>query len=146
MADAIGLTASLVTLVATVYNSCQTLYNLSSGIRDAPRHIQILAQDLEDYYHVLGSLQSLLSDEDFQLKASHVSTSKDLARVLESSLAVFKDLNTILGTYKVFGSSLSIGKRARWRWNFKEKEVEDLRRSLNAQKLTLNTAISVANL
>ena len=146
MADAIGLTASLCTLVATAYSSCQALYNLSSGISNAPRHIRAVSQDLEDYYLVLGTLQSLLSDQDYHFTASHVSTSKDLAMVLQHSLAVFQDLNQILGTYKNHGCLSSIGKRARWRWHFEENEIEALRRSLNAQKLTMNTAISVANL
>ena len=146
MAEAIGLTASLITLVATAYSSCKTLHDLSSGICNAPRHIRALSQDLDDYYLVLGTLQSLLSDQDYHFTASHASTSKDLAMVLENSLAVFKDLNTILGTYKKRGSLASVGKRACWRWHFEEKEIEARRRSLNAHKLTMNTAISVANL
>lgn len=82
MADAIGLSASLITLVATAYNSCQTLYNLSLGIRGAPRQIQAVTQDFEDYYLVSGTLQSLLLDSEFQFKASHVSTSKNLVKIL----------------------------------------------------------------
>ena len=66
--------------------------------------------------------------------------------VLENSLAVFKDLNTILCTYRNRGSFASVGKRACWRWHFEEKEIEALRRSLNAHKLTMNTAISVVTL
>ena len=146
MADAIGLTASLITLVATAYGSCRTLYNLSSGICNAPRHIRAVSQDLEDYCLVLGTLQSLLSDHDYHFTGSRASTSKDLAMVLQNSLAVFKDLNTILGSYKKSGVLSCVDKRARWRWHFKEKEIEALRTSLNAQKLTMNTAISVANL
>ena len=146
MAEAIGLTASLTTLVATAYSSCQTLYNLASGIRNAPGHIRDVSQDLEDYYLVLGTLQSLLTDQDYHSNASHVSTSKALAKVLENSLGVFKDLNSILGTYKEHGCLSNVGTRARWKYNFKEKQIEALRTSLNAQKLTMNTAISVTNL
>lgn len=75
----------------------------------------------------------------FNSKASHVSTSKDLARVLESSLAFFKDLNSILVTENVHGSSSSVAKGPRWRRNFKEKEMEYPRKSMKAQKLPMNT-------
>lgn len=132
MPNAIGLTASLFTRVATAYDSYQTLYKLSSGIRSAPRHIQIVLQDLEDYYLVSETLQSLLLEDGFQFKASPIrATSESLIRVLESSIAVFEDLSTIIATYQECGTL---------------EEIEDLRRAMNAQKLTLITAISATNL
>ena len=63
--DAIGLTASLITLVATAYTSCQTLHNTFQGICDAPKQIQTVSRDLDVYYFILGSLQTLLNDESF---------------------------------------------------------------------------------
>ena len=65
MAEAIGLTASLITLVATAYTSCLTLHNTFQGIRDAPKQIQTVCRDLDVCYFVLESLQSLLNDEGF---------------------------------------------------------------------------------
>lgn len=144
MADAVALAASLITLVTSAYNSCQRVYEVSSSIINAPSHISTISTDLGDFYLVLASLQTLLNEDSFTQRASYLNTSKDLNEALKSSMRVFADLSSILGMYKKPGSRFPVAYR--FRWTFKEKEVEDLRKSLNAKKLTLNTAISVATL
>jgi len=54
MADAVGLTAGLVTLVGIVYISRQMVHDTYQGLKSAPKQIKTLSRDVEDYYTVLA--------------------------------------------------------------------------------------------
>ncbi len=58
MAETVGLTSAIVSLVTTAYTSCQKLYSTFDGARNAPKHIATISNDLEDFYLVLGTFQS----------------------------------------------------------------------------------------
>ena len=143
MAEALGLTASLVTLVASTYDSCQNLYNIFSEIKTAPTHIRTISAELEDFCLVLGSLQHPLGDDEFAHQASHLSTSQDLAQALKNLIKIFVSMSSILGSFRTTDPRLPV--TFLFRWTFKKREVAELRNSLEVQKLTLNTALSVAN-
>ena len=147
MADAIGLTASLITLVATAYTSCQTLHNTFQGIRDAPKQIETVSRDLDVYCFILGSLQTLLNDESFLGRGGFDSViSVDIQRALNSSLATFAGLRVVLNTYKQSRSPTNASNTKRFKWTFRAKEINDLRNSLEAQKLTLSSAVGLYSL
>jgi len=74
MADAVGLTASLIALVATAYASYQRLHEISHNIRSVSSHIHAVSMDLDDVYLVQGPVQSLLDGDGFMRRASHLST------------------------------------------------------------------------
>ena len=146
MAEVIGLASGIATLVAATCTSCQTLSNAIDGIKNAPKHAAIIGNDLKDFYRVLGTLQALLDDEESAAGVVQSATSENLSRVLESSMSIFADINGLIGDFSSRGSSTEVKLWRRVRWTFKEKEVGELRRNLTAHKITLNLAISVANL
>jgi hypothetical protein len=150
MADAIGLTASLITLVATAYTSCQTLRNTFQGLRDAPKHILMISKELQDYYCLLGSLQTVLNDRRVQsvdcYSVFDTVIMENLQRTLSSSVSLFRDLNALVIKYKVPTSSAGRSMTKSFRWNFQEKEIETLRQSLQASKLNLNSAINITTM
>lgn len=146
MAEAIGAAASVITLVTTVYQSCKTLHDTLGAIRNAPRHIYYILSDLEDFYRVLGTIQAILDDEDSAQGILQPPSSHNLTKVLKNSLVVFSDISALLKSYSKQGNAVNASTWQRMEWTFKEKDVEDLRKTLLAHKMTLNMAISVANL
>ena len=143
MADAIGLAASILALVSATYKSCKTLNDTISGLEDAPGHVIAIADDLQDFYSILGALQSALEDEAGVIEPA---MSGHLSQVLKHCLEIFKATSSIVGEYDDRNRSI-VGLSAwkRLKWTFKEKEVDDARKNLMHCKLTFNTAISVAS-
>ena len=145
MADAIGLTAAILTLVTTAYSSCQKLYSTFDGIRDAPKHIAVITKDLEDFYLVLGTIQALLDDDEFSAGIVQYAQSKNLCKVLEDCISVFKDFEIIISEYQAHSKDPAFRTWQRLKWTFKESKIKDLRTNLSGCKATLNLAISIAN-
>ena len=102
--------------------------------------------DLEDFYLVLGTIQAILDDKDSAQGILQPMTSENLVGVLKNSMVVFSDISAIVKSYTTQGNSVDSSRWQRLKWTFKEKDVEDLRKTLLAHKMTLNMAISVANL
>ena len=145
MAEAIGLSSAILSLVTTAYSSCQKLYSTFNKVRNAPKHIAAISKDLEDFYLVLGAIQSLLDDEEFSAGIVQYAQSKNLCKVLEDCILVFKDFETIISEYQAHSKDPAIRTWQRLKWTFKESEIKDLRRNLSDCKGTLNVAISTAN-
>ncbi len=146
MADTVGLTSAIVSLVTNAYSTCQKLYSTFDGLRSAPKHITTISNDLEDFYLVLGTIQALLDDEEFSAGILQHAQSTNLCNVLRNSVLVFKNLYTIVSEYQVHSRLPEIGPWQRLKWTFKETEIRSLRLDLMGCKATLNMAISVANL
>ena len=146
MAEVIGLASGIATLIAATYTSCQTLSNTIDGIKSAPKYVGVIGKDLQDFYRILGTLQALLDDGESTAGIVQSATSENLSRVLENSISIFADINKIVSDFSSHGSSTEVKLWRRIRWTFKDKEVGELRRNLTAHKITLNLAISVANL
>ena len=64
MAEAIGAASAVITLVATAYASCRKLHDAIKRIRNSPRYLYVLSNDLEDFYLVLGTLQTILDGKE----------------------------------------------------------------------------------
>ena len=145
MAEAVGLTAAIITVVKTAYSSCQELYRAFDGVRNAPKHIATISNDLQDFYLVLGTMQTLLDDEEFSAGIVRQAQSANLCKVLEDCILVFKDFNTIICEYQAHDKGSATGTWQRLKWAFKESEIQGFQHHLVAYKITLNLAISMAN-
>ena len=96
MAEAIGLSSAILSLVTTAYSSCQKLHSTFNRIRNAPKHIAVISSDLEDFYLVLGRVQTLLDDEELSAGIVQYAQSEDLCKVLKDCVLVFKDFEPII--------------------------------------------------
>ena len=146
MAEAVGLAASILTIVSAAYKSCKALNDTIIRIDDAPKHVFAIANDLEDFYQVLGTLQTILEEGDFRARMIEPVILDQLSQVLQRCLEIFKVMTLIIAEYDHRNRSiigLHVWKRIKW--DFKEKEVEEARKELSQCKLTLNMALSVAN-
>ena len=146
MAEVLGVASALSTLICTAYTLCKTVHNTINRIRNTPRHIHLIAKDLEDFYVSLGTVQATLDNEDATQGILKPTTSENLTRVLQNSLTVFSDINAIVQRYAAQGDGVDLSTWQRLRWTYKEKEVEELRRRLWDHRMTLNMTISVASL
>ena len=144
MAEAVGFTSAIVTLVTTAYSSCQELYSTLDGVRNASKHIAAISNDLQDFYSVPGAIQALLDDEELSAGIAHYSHSESLREVLKNCIAVFKELKTIVSDYQAHEKNSAAGTWQHVKWIFKESEIKRLRSDLMGCKTTLNLAISVA--
>ena len=145
MAEAVGLAASIITLVSLAYKSCKNLSDSITRMEDAPKHVFAIANDLEDLYSLLGTLQAVLEEGDSLAATLEPAMSGNLSQVLSHCLNIFKATNIIVAEYDNRNHSI-IGMHAwkRLKWSFMEKEIQDARRELAQCKLTLNMAVSVA--
>ena len=145
MAEAIGLSSAILSLVTTAYSSCQKLYSTFDGVRNAPKHIAVISNDLEGFYLVLGTIQALLDDEESSAGIVQYAQSKNLCKVLEDCIVVFKDIEIIISEYQAHSKDPAMRTWQRLKWTFKESEIKNLRSNLSGCKATLNVAISTAN-
>lgn len=145
MPDAIGLSSAVIALASTAYESCQTLHNAIDGFRGAHEQILTLSSDLEGFYLVLGTLQIVLQDEVSSAAMVERVMSDGLSKALRDSMDVFKKISAIVGKYQAPDHTSHPGVRQKAKWTFDEKKLANHRRELFQCKMTLNTAISVAN-
>ncbi len=95
MAEAIGLSSAVLTLASAAYKSCQTLHNAVDGVRSAHERMLALSSDLEAFYLVLGSLQTVLQDETSAPVAVDHIMSSGLSKALDGSMVIFQKLTAI---------------------------------------------------
>lgn len=149
MADPISIISGLTTVVATVWSLGKQLCDLIEGMKNAPRNIENITGELKGLHVVLGVLHGLLP----QLDANK--NNPDLVpifEVLQSNLDDcchdLQDLFEKLAQYSNPSGETNVKKRswAAFRWQFKEKEIKELRDHLAAYKMTVNVALATANL
>ncbi|KAJ9220449.1 hypothetical protein DTO169C6_7193 [Paecilomyces variotii] len=125
------------------------LYEFIEGIKNAPRHVLAIAQDVRGLYLVLGSLQGLLAclHQD-SLPSNVLPMLESLQQPLDHCLFAFRQLQQKVGRYTKPASDGQVRMR-KWtafRWQFTEKEADVWREHLISYKLTLDVAIATANL
>lgn len=143
----ITIIGGVAAIVTNVWKVSKDLHDLINGIKNAPRHIQTISDDLRGLYVALGALQGLLP----KLDTSRVPTDlepifESLQLNLENCFHVLVETSTKLGRYtKPFGG-MGQNKWTAFRWQFKEKDIAELRGQLTAYKMTVNLALATANL
>jgi Fungal N-terminal domain of STAND proteins len=146
MVEPLSTAAAVVALVGRALVLSQQVYSKANDILNAPKHIKAISIDLEDFYTILGTLKGYLDDDDLSSGVLHHATSENLESVLKNSINIFKDISRVLALYNARGGSGNISQWRKIKFSFMKDEVEALRNSLAAYKMTLNMAISVANL
>ncbi|KAJ9241307.1 hypothetical protein DTO271D3_8388 [Paecilomyces variotii] len=147
--DAIGIISGIMQIVTNVYSVSKGLYEFIEGIKNAPRHVLAIAQDVRGLYLVLGSLQGLLAclHQD-SLPSNVLPMLESLQQPLDHCLFAFRQLQQKVGKYTKPASDGQVRMR-KWtafRWQFTEKEADVWREHLISYKLTLDVAIATANL
>lgn len=87
---------TITTLVGQAFTISKQIYSTINHIIAAPKHIKVIANDLEDFYNILGTLKGYLEDEALSLGVLHPATSNSLESVLRNPMTVFTEINEVI--------------------------------------------------
>jgi len=146
MVEPLSTAATVLALVGRALVLSQQVYSKANGISNAPKHIKAISVDLEDFYTILGTLKGYLEDDDFSSGVLHGAAAENLESVLRNSINIFMEISRVLALYKARGGYGNISQWRKIKFSFMKDDVDALRNHLAAHKMTLNMAISVANL
>ena len=142
--------ANLSSTIAEAETACKALYELIGRMQNVSVDIQLLSRDLDDIYTVTGTLHAYLNDNDFVESVVWAALSGDLAEVVTSSLSIFEDIKTRVKDIDSFKkgdlNTIARGGKEPSRPGLGKDEVDGLRKCLTSHKITMNIAISMANL
>jgi hypothetical protein len=147
----ITIIGGVAAIVTNVWKVSKDLHDLINGIKNAPRHIQTISDDLRGLYVALGALQGLLPKLDTNRESTDLVPMfepifESLQLNLENCFHVLVETSTKLGRYTKPSGGMGQNKWTAFRWQFKEKDIAELRGQLAAYKMTVNLALATANL
>jgi hypothetical protein len=143
----ITLISGVTAIVTNVWRVSKDLYDIIEGIRNAPTHVRVIMVDVDGLYIVLGALQGLLPKVDAsRLRADLVPVFESLQLNLNNCCSILIELSRKLIRYTNAAGQISMSKWMAFRWQFTEKDVKEFRDHLTAYKMTVQLAISTANL
>ncbi|KAF4635838.1 hypothetical protein G7Y89_g2253 [Cudoniella acicularis] len=145
MADPIAVASAITGLVIKAFTVSKDVYAQAKQISNAPKHIQAISRDLEDFYSILGTLKLYLEDGDLTAGLLYSAGRTNLENALENCLLAFDRTNELVGSFKAKGGVGDVGTWKRIQFSFKSAQTEALRNELAAHKLSLNIAISLVN-
>ena len=107
-------------------------------------HISDMRKELRSFYNVLATLQQILDDNQTAAKDVQLRASDNLQTALEDCIALFKRVQALVNAFAELDGNENGTKWKSIRWNFKEADVNSMKRDLADRKLTLNTELLVA--
>src|SRR5271170_2943417 len=144
--DPFSITTGVVGAAAVALHSARHVNNFIDGIQGAPRAVSALSKDLQALKNVLETLNTLVN----QVHLSGGTARTDFIPLLKPPLEnCTTALESILLAVKPYTKPSGESKKSRWRgfvWTFREREVLMLQKTLMDYKMSLDIAISVANL
>lgn len=116
------------------------LHRFIENVRSAPNDMQVLGRELQEFGAVLGGLEkTLITQEQHSEKLS-----VDMGDVLDSCMEGVFQLEMLVGGRMVKEGDGKLSRQwKKWKWGFREKKVQGLKRQLEAHKAVLNTALLV---
>ncbi|KAK3933708.1 hypothetical protein QBC46DRAFT_105568 [Diplogelasinospora grovesii] len=149
MAEAIGVGSPIAGLVVAAMQLTAIICRTIDDVRDTPRTLRLLSEDLKGFASTLDTLQGYLDHDDTRQGVLYPASAAELEVVLTSCVHVFSDLSTRLrgyfGSAKTGGKGETLGAWRRLRLSLKSREFEGIRSQLQVQKSTSGVAVTVAN-
>ena len=146
MAESISVIAGISAVAGLVDASCSlagSLYKTFRAIKDAPRGVQILSNELEGLHILLQHVDSLVQRYSTSLLVSEDGLSIDTVRtVLQKCRTELQHVQKIAATSKRQPSKLK-NAAARVGWVFDERIVEQHRQMIEQLRQHINTELVV---
>lgn len=142
MSDPLSLAASIASIVAIGLHITHIITQFIGDTRSAPKNIRSLGVELEVLCNILEMIQDMAKGCTIHSPVLH---SDLLGQILDSVRVDFEELSEILTDLKPVPSDGPL--RHSWkqvRWVFRESEVADLRRSVEAYKSSLLLTLTFA--
>ena len=148
MAEPLSIVAGSLSVAVTAFKAGKQTYDLTLGIKDAPKHIERLVKNFGMLYGVMGTLQMLL-DSDKIKSGDPIPNlmTQNIETALAGCIQLFKDIQQIVSPFiaangKAFQSTW---KAIKWDL-FKRHDVGVLEEALNFNKQILSIACSALTL
>ncbi|KAG9237222.1 hypothetical protein BJ875DRAFT_493517 [Amylocarpus encephaloides] len=147
MAEPLSIIAAATAIVKEVSHLTKDLHNFIEGISQAPKHINALNQDVQSMYLVLGSLEGMLENLNQGSFPMTLCQALDSVRgPLQNCFETLKQLQRKLVKFTRPSGVVYRSKWAAFRWQFTQKDANAWREHLSSYKLTVNMALSAANI
>jgi hypothetical protein len=144
---AITNTIGILSIAVNAFNTCQNAYSLIHSIKNAPKQIRRLTDDVNGLYQVLGLLQNTLVQDNVATSRLPTAMLQDLELLLGACTKLSCEIMTMLNPFVGAGGTARGGTWRNLKWElFKKNDVEVLRTSLETCKLTINITVSSLNL
>ena len=145
MADPLSVTAGILAVIRLVLQGALETKQFINGIQGAPRVVQSLSKDLDALYVVLGVLRGHL--DHAESNATFANLIPMLSAPLENCLSAFKNISKTIEPFVKISGEAKESQWRRFKWTlFREKDVGVLQNVLNIYKMSLDVAVSVANM
>ena len=145
MAEAVGLAASIIAIATLAYQSSKTLYDLLDSIRNVPKTLQDLNEDLSAISQLLKSIKSAMEDSSDDSFSDGVKKClEEVKPALTGCGKTCDEFTEKIGKIMSHSDEKHTSKRDRIKLQFEEKDILAFRYRLGSYKATLNIALSLA--
>ncbi|KAJ3534691.1 hypothetical protein NM208_g7437 [Fusarium decemcellulare] len=147
MADPLSIAASVVAVATLAYKSCQALNDTISSLKNVPKIIQDLRNDLNTLQSQLHTLKAGLDDIRQQggqgLAAGQQERLRELEPALKACQECCEEFTRKLLDKTSHSGANHVDWRDRWRLHFNDNEFSLLKSRLSNYKQTLEIALSI---
>jgi hypothetical protein len=145
MSDPLSLAASIAGLAAISLHLSKVVYGTTSAIGSVPATTKSLRQELTGLCKALGYLETLFKSTDITLYPQFPADDlRELLNVIMEDFILFEEyLRTCM---KIPGDGVLRGWWKGILYGFREADIERLRNSIGAYKLTTDMTMTAANL
>jgi hypothetical protein len=146
MADPFGIAAGVLGIAISTLHVARKLKELIDGIQGAPEAVKALSKDLHALQGVLEALNSLLGDSRFTEARLCAEAMPALEPHLQNCTTTLDSIFVAIARHTKPSGDPKKSKWSGFIWAFREKEILTLQNRLTTYKMSLDLAISVANL
>ncbi|KAJ5720743.1 uncharacterized protein N7483_008677 [Penicillium malachiteum] len=147
MAEAVGLTASIIGIVTLAYQSSKTLYELIDGVLNAPKYLKDLNEDVTANSHILASLKSAIEGtSDDELSDGVKNSLKDAQPAIKGCEKVCNELFQKISQITSHSSSTHTRLDDRLRLKFQDKAILAFKYRIESYKSTLSIVLGMVTL
>ncbi|KAJ5627354.1 hypothetical protein N7528_004781 [Penicillium herquei] len=147
MAEAAGLTASIIGIVTLAFQSSKTLYELIDGILNAPKHLKDLNEEVSTVSQVLSSLKSAVEGtSDDELSDGVKNNLRDAQPAIQGCERVCNELFQKISQITSHSSSTHTRLDDRIRLKFQDKAILAFKYRIESYKSTLSIVLGLVTL
>jgi hypothetical protein len=145
--EALAITNTTLSIAVAAFKACQSAYSLVQNIRNAPKQVQRLTNDVHGLYQVLGLLQAALEQDNVANARLPSQMIQDLEALLGTCTKLSRDIIVTLNPFVGLDGTVRGGTWRNLKWEmYKKNNVEVLQQTLETCKLTISMAVSSLNL
>lgn len=146
MIDPFAITAGVLGIAMSALHVARKLQELIDGIQGAPEAVKALSKDLHALQGVLEALNNLLEDSRFTERHLCAEAMPALEPHLQNCTTTLDSIFMAIARHTKPSGDPKKSKWSGFIWSFREKEILTLQNRLTTYKMSLDLALSVANL